>query len=400
MQPDISVENERKIIPLGIQLLLYINLFIYIYDGFFGMPYRKQIGVIISIILALIIFFEYFKYIQIMELIIPLYFVLVLIYVRLFPYRGYTSFLKNIPYSLIGFSLTILIRHGKWPKYSFLLYSMLAFIPFAYSFFYVKIDIVNFQSSLHMNRNAIPMLLVITCSLLYMVETSSGKKWLSLFPALATLVFSFLSMSRTGLAIAIGMTFLVFMLNVKSILLDKNMRLTNKLTGAKKGSLWVAASVLFILLIILCVYFIMNSRFAIVGLHTSSRVEMIIEFFSELNTKNFIFGFRPEIVNRMSRIDNSYIMAFSYLGIGSVVFYGLLIYAVIAFIKYRAFLFLGLLLLQMVYGLAEFLSPLDIGDIVLIPLLVIGLSLGCKGTWLTNRLQSRKLYVVLTSRKK
>ena len=385
-----EIKQPRRSFPIWLQLLMYANIFIYIYDGFFDVPQRKLLGLAISGLLATLTFWVYRDHIVWVDVLIPLFFFLILIYARSYSFRGYTSFIKNVPYSLIGFSIAVLLKYAYWPKWSFYSYFLIASMPFVYGFFIMKIDMNNFVGVLQMNRNSIPLLLVLTGSLLYMVEHSQNKAWLSVFPGFVILLFSFLSKSRTGLLMALALFLLIWTVNLSYIVKPA----IQKAKHDKKYRYTCIAIVVVSIVVIggIMGFMFMNSRFATEGFHTSSRVEMILEYFSELTFKGFLFGFRPEVINLFSRIDNSYIMVLCYIGIGAFIFYWLLGYSLIIFIKQRSLLMFGLLAIQMVYGLAEFLSPLDIGDIVLIPILVLAFSFPKKDSWYTRKTPASRLW--------
>lgn len=372
--------SKKLSMPKVLQFLVFLNLYIYIYDGFFTVPNRKILGFIFSILLATVSFLILRDHIVWIDLIVPFLFFYILLYARCFTYRGYTSFLKNVPYPLIGFSMAVLIKYMRWPKWSFYLYTLFAFIPFFYGFFIVKMDMNNFEQYIQMNRNSIPILLFVTCSLLYMIEITSKKNWLSIVPVLCMVVFSFLSKSRTGLLISILLLFMVLGFDLV-VFIGSSVQKKRK---ADKF-IFIEFFLMVVILIsigVLVVFSVMNSRFISEGLQTSLRIQILQEFFSELTWKHVLFGFRPEVVNRLSRIDSTYIMALSYLGISSIIFYWSIGYLYITLFKHRRWMLLCLLSLQLIYGLAEFLSPLDIGDIILIPLMVLGFSTDDSGSWL------------------
>lgn len=374
-----SVERDEPMIPLYMQILIYLNLFIYIYDGFWDVPNRKLLGVGLSIVLLIVSIWKLRHYINWTDVIIPSLFFGILLYARLVSHSGRTSLLNNFPYALIGFSLGVSLKYMKWPKWSFYCYMSIALLPFLYSFFIVKADMENFAQYIQMNRNSIPLLLIINYSILIISEVMNNKKYMPLIPLILVVVCSFYSKSRAGLLISIGLLLLVIAYNGWQVLsrhkhkaIGRNIRFGIGLGVVAVGSLLVAV----------VVYIFANSRFATQGFG-SLRVEILQEFIQEITWKNALTGFIPDLFSVHSRIDASFAMAFSYLGIMSILLVFAIAFAFVVLWKH-SFLLFCILGVHTVYGFVEWLSPLELGDIVLIPLLMIAFSLYNPKAWLNS----------------
>lgn len=375
-----SRERDEPAIPFYMQILIYLNLFIYIYDGFWDVPNRKLLGVGLSILLVLISIWKLRNYINWIDVIIPLLFFGILLYARLVSHSGRTSFLNNLPYALIGFSLGVSLKYMKWPKWSFYSYMIITLLPFLYSFFILKIDMNNFRESLQMNRNSVPILLLLTYSLLIISEAMDNKKCMPLIPLLLIVGCSFYSKSRTGLLVSVVLLLLIGAYNgwflitkYKHANFDWRVRLTIGLAIVVAGGLLIGSMV----------YVFTNSRFATEGFDSNARIAILQKFFQEITWKKALTGFIPDLFETHSRIDASFAMAFSYIGVMSIFLGGAVLFACIVLWKH-SFLLFCLLGVHTVYGFAEWLSPLELGDTVLIPLLMIAFSLYNPGAWLNK----------------
>lgn len=373
-------ERDEPRIPLYMQILIYLNLFIYIYDGFWDVPNRKMLGVGLSLVLLLVSVWKLRNYINWIDVIIPSLFFGILLYARLVSHNGRTSLLNNFPYALIGFSLGVTLKYMKWPKWSFYSYMILALLPFLYSFFIVKADMENFAQYIQMNRNSIPLLLIINYSLFVITEVMNNKKYMPLIPLILVVICSFYSKSRAGLLLSIGLLLLIVAYNGLQILsrhkhkaIGRNMRIGIGLGVVAVGSLLTA----------FVIYIFVNSRFATQGFDGSLRVEILQAFIQEITWENALTGFIPDLFSIHSRIDASFAMAFSYLGLMSIFLVLAVGFAFVVFWKH-SFLLFCILGVHTVYGFVEWLSPLELGDTVLIPLLMIAFSLYNPKAWLNT----------------
>ncbi len=114
-----------------------------------------------------------------------------------------------------------------------------------------------------------------------------------------------------------------------------------------------------------------NSRLQMHGLDSNGRREIQLACINELNLKRMLIGYRPEILNGIG-LHNSYLNLLVHFGLLSLVFVFLYIQALYRFLQ-NSFTFTGLLVLWGVYSLVESLSPFAVGDLLILPLLMVSL---------------------------
>ncbi len=310
-------------------------------------------------------------YIHWKDVLVPSLFFGMLLYARLVSHNGRISFLNNVPYAPIGFSLGVTLKYMKWPKWSFYSYMIIALLPFLYIFFIVKADMDNFQQYIQMNRNSIPLLLIINYSLFLIAEVMNNKKYMPLIPLFLVVVCSSCSKSRAGLLLSSCLLLLVVTYNLWQVL---NNHWHNTLSRKLRLVIGLSILAIGILFIVFIAYVFANSRFATQGFDGSLRGEILKAFIQEITWKKALTGFIPDLFSAHSRIDASFAMAFSFLGIMSIFLALAVVFAFFVLWK-QSFLLFSVLGIHTVYGFVEWLSPMELGDIVLIPLLMIAFSL-------------------------
>ncbi|MDT4762162.1 hypothetical protein [Sphaerochaeta sp. PS] len=372
--------KDKPNISIFMQILIYLNLYIYIYDGFWDIPNRKVLGVSLALILLFVTIWKLRNDIVWIDLIIFSLFLGILFYARFVSQCGRTSLLNNLPLPMIGFCLGVSVKYLRWPKWSFYCYSIFALLPFLYTFFVVKADMEFFDQYIQMNRNSIPLLLILTYSLLAIVEVMNNRKMMPLIPLAIIVVCSFYSKSRAGLLLSIALLILIVVYDGWQFIGKWNFK---ELTDKMRIILMLCVAGIGCLLVAIIIYLFANSRFATQGLDGSLRVEIVKELVQEVTWKKALIGFIPDLFSLHSRIDASFIMAFLYLGIMSIFFIIAIIVALVIFWNHSFILF-SILLIHTVYGFVEYLSPIEIGDIVLIPLLLIAFSLHKPQAWLST----------------
>jgi hypothetical protein len=377
---DKGSQRDEPTIPVYLQILIFSNLFIYIYDGFWDVPNRKILGAGLSIILMLVSFWKLRNYIIWTDVLIPSLFFGMLLYARLVSHNGRISFLNNLPYAPIGFSIGVTLKYMKWPKWSFYSYMIIALLPFLYIFFVVKADMENFAQYIQMNRNSIPLLLIINYSLFLIAEVMNNKKYMPLIPIFLVVVCSFYSKSRAGLLLSSGLLLLVVAYNVWQVL---NNHKHSSLSRKMRFVIGLGLVALGMLFVVFLAHVFANSRFATQGFDGSRRGDILKAFIQEITWKNALTGFIPDLFSVHSRIDASFAMAFSYLGIMSIVL-GFAVALAFVILWKHSFLLFCVLGVHTVYGFVEWLSPMELGDIVLIPLLMIAFSLYNPNVWVNS----------------
>lgn len=257
---------------------------------------------------------------------------------------------------------------------------IIALLPPLYLFFVVVPDMEYYPQYIRMNRNSISILLIITYSLLVITEVMNNKKRMPLIPLFLVVICSFYSRSRAGLLLSTALLLVIVAYNGWQVFSKYKYKTYKRKTRFEILLTVVAVG---ILLMGVVVYFFANSRFATQGFDGSSRVEMLKEFIQEITWKNALTGFIPELFSTHSRIDASFAMAFSYIGVMSIFLVLAVAFTFVVLWKH-SFLLFCILGVHTVYGFVEFLSPLKIGDAVLIPLLMIAFSLYNPKAWLNT----------------
>jgi hypothetical protein len=272
--------------------------------------------------------------------------------------------LSSLPYLLIGYSLGLLFRYSDWSENTFIIYVLLGFLPFFYGFFIKGIDTEG-GYLFAMNRNTISALLIPAISLHAISSELKEKRYILMFPSLINLLFAYLSKSRAGLLLSILLATVILIRNISHWFQFSNRQHPHN--RLKKLLAFLLAGILLLAGFFSIRYLLVHSRFSTEGLSSNGRFEIFSQFVSELSIKKLVFGFRPSVDKKLG-LHNSYLTMLSFYGIMAFVFIALIIFALIKFAKSSVLMF-GMLLIWGLYSLVESISPLDIGDQILIPLL-------------------------------
>jgi len=352
-----------------IQFLLYINLLAYPFDAFFGSPLRKLLLVATSLVFALLCLWYMKEKLTWGDLIFGSVLMLGLLYYRYGSQKEYkyVSLLYNAPIPILGFCLGLVMKYMKLPRGPLLLYVVLAQLPFLYAFWFLNIDLNETGLFFTINRNTISRLLVISTAIQVMGDSVNKRKYIVMFPSILTVLCSYYSYSRAGIIVSIYLFLIVLFYNVKSF--ASSYRIPNQKNSIKP----VIVSVIIILLAFLfIVYIYLNSRLSTIGFKDTGRYMIYSSFFNQLTIPRLLFGFYPTIPGNL-HLHNSFLSIISYFGVFSLGIFALL---GISFIHYskRSFILANLVILWCVYSLVESISPLDLGDLLAIPLIMLALS--------------------------
>jgi len=359
----IEVVPERKPTSILIQIFLVVNLLAPVYTGFFDFTYEKIVILGLSIIFLISCLWYLRESFSWTDLIIGIVLATGLLYSRFLTQRGYVSLLYSAPFFITGFSLAILFKYSLIPRRTFLIYTTLALLPFLHAFFFKGIRLDGQGTLYAINRNSIPMRLIIATSLQVMNDCLQKRKYIIIFPSILTLVCAYYSNSRAGLLVA-GLLFYIVLL---SNILNKRQAWMKE----HKGKAFILI-VLFICITIVGGYFVIqDTRLVSVGLEDPARKALIVEFLKQLTFRKLLTGFQPTLHYGLHS-HSSYQTMVTYYGISAFVIFYLILVSLLHYRKHSLVLF-GLLGVWCVYSLVENLSPGFIGDFLLIPLLMVAL---------------------------
>lgn len=307
-------------------------------------------------------------------------------YAQLVSQKGAMLWHVDAAYPLLGFALGLLILHTKWNISWVRLFCYLALAPFLYGFFFSAfplggIRLTTSSNFYAMNRNTIPKLLIMTSTLLIMIEHENedslfarphvhflgnlGTVYSLLIPFLTVLV-CFYSRSRAGLLISGALFFMVI---VRTII-----TYSGSIRALETKHRWIFFFVIAFVALVLGIgvlYAYSNSRLVANGLSSNGRKEIQLACINELTLKRALIGYRPEILNGIG-LHNSYLNLLVHFGLFSLLFVVFYIRSMYQFLR-TSFMFTGLLTLWGVYSLVESLSPFALGDLMIIPLLMLSL---------------------------
>lgn len=349
-----------------LQLILVMNLLLQILNRFEIIPHRKYLLASMSLLLFIFSVWEFRKVFLVHDFFIGLILLYCLLYYRFVSQIGHVGMLSSLPYLLIGYSLGLLFRYSDWSENTFIIYVLLGFLPFFYGFFIKGIDTEG-GYLFAMNRNTISALLIPAISLHAISSELKEKRYILMFPSLINLLFAYLSKSRAGLLLSILLATVILIRNISHWFQFSNRQHPHN--RLKKLLAFLLAGILLLAGFFSIRYLLVHSRFSTEGLSSNGRFEIFSQFVSELSIKKLVFGFRPSVDKKLG-LHNSYLTMLSFYGIMAFVFIALIIFALIKFAKSSVLMF-GMLLIWGLYSLVESISPLDIGDQILIPLLMI-----------------------------
>ena len=355
--------DNRLTASVATRILLVVSLLSFVYDGFFDYPHRDFILVSISLVCFGMVIWNVREKLVWQDFyrlcLAVLYSILSICLVCAF-----SSTFGVLPLVLTGFSVGLLFRYTKIWIPTFWLYMVFAFMPFAYTILVLKVEV--YGHFMYMNRNSIPQLLIFATMLQVLNESLEQKQYIVILPSIVTVFFSFLSESRAGLLVSLVLLGLVGLYN--GIHWYRGSQSRRQFFHRHKWIFWGGIIVIGILFIIILQALLQRSRFAEVGFMSSGRKEIYLDFLSEINFKRFLFGHRPTI--NSVKLHNSFLTLFSYYGIVSFWFIGMIVAAIFRLAK-TSKLQAGLLVIWCVYSLPESHAPFRVGLFVLLPLLML-----------------------------
>ena len=362
-QSENKIVPEKKTAPIIIQLFLVASLLAPVYTGFFDFTYEKIVILGLSIIFLISCLWYLRESFSWTDLIIGIVLATGLLYSRFITQRGYISLLYSVPFFVTGFSLAILFKYSLIPRRTFLIYTTLALLPFLYAFLIKGIRLDGQGTLYAINRNSIPMRLIIATSLQVMNDSIQNRKYIIMFPSILTFVCAYFSNSRAGILVA-GLLFYIVLL---SNILNKRQAWMKE----NKGKAFIL-TLLFICIAIVGGYFIIqDTRLVSVGLEDPARKALVVEFLKQLTFRKLLTGFQPTLHYGLHS-HSSYQTMLTYYGIFAFVIFSLILVSLLYYRKHSLVLF-GLLGVWCVYSLVENLSPGFTGDFLLIPLLMVAL---------------------------
>jgi len=199
-----------------------------------------------------------------------------------------------------------------------------------------------------MNRNTIPVYVVGSAILAYMVDYISGKQSPVLWISIITLWVSTVSLSRTGTIIAFFLFVLVMLYKIKY--------LSHLYNNKKVKKIIIAFTILAVLLAVLMTGIVVynSSRYSIEGIMSNStmeRIKLIQSFLDQTNIKRAFTGFKF-IDETLKDPHNSYLTLWSYCGIAAFPVFVFMFYLLLKLFKSNHFV-TGLYFLILLYPVAE-----------------------------------------------
>ncbi len=287
-----------------------------------------------------------------------------------------------IGYIITGFAIAVIIKRGKiGPRLSRLVL-LSSLIYFSYLLFYIGKD--PNEIFVHSSRNLIPAVLLSYTILVYLSDWLYGRKYPVLWPSVALLVFSVVSIGRAGISISI----LVFM----AVMFQR------LYTQFKKQPLYSLGIVFFSFILLLAA----NSQIDILeylresyysyrfgGVGEDLRYDYWREFYTELNVQRAIFGLDlnelPLIGYYSGNPHNSFIYFWARTGIVSFILFVTIGWSAFRLSQKSFFLtmLLAIFLLRAFFDITILYSHLDF---VLFALLFIALE---NKQYLFNKIQQK-----------
>jgi len=356
--------SQRAPASVWVQVLLVLALEMRIYNGFFTFLQNDILLNVVPGALLVATAWEVRKSIVWQDFFIGCVLLYCVAYYRFVSYAHFSSTFGALPLVMTAFSIGLLFRYTRINARTFWIYLFLAFIPFAYTILVLKVEV--YGDFMYMNRNSISRLLIFAAMLQVLNESLEQKRYIIIVPSMVTVFFSFLSESRAGLLVSLLLLGLVGLYNSINWYLGSQRR--REFFHRHKWIFLIGIIVIGIIIIMILQVLFRRSRFAEVGFKSSGRAEIYSDFLSEINLKRFLFGHRP-IVGGVN-LHNSFLTLFSYYGIVSFWFNGMIIVAIFRLAKTSKFQ-AGLLVIWCLYSLPESHAPFSVGLFVLLPLLML-----------------------------
>lgn len=355
---DPSIPNSVSVIVQ--QILLLTTLLVSIYMHALELPILPTVVGLSSLMIIALSIWAYRNTITWFERTTLLAILFLSLYAQFFSQKGALAFPIVLSYMFLGFSFGLTLRHSRFNRWLLHGFGYLALLPFIYGFFIMGIDLRRGGEFLGMNRNTIPRLLFMSCSLVFLAQYIQKQRTDIVLAALTVLI-SFLSRSRAGLLISSGLCILVLLQGYVHI----------PIRTWLQGHRFLAVLLVLIALVILFfagMYLFENSRLETQGLDSNGRQEIHMKFLHELTPQRVLLGYRPAILDGIG-LHSSYLTLLSMFGVLTSVVVVCFLLLIFRLGKQSLFLF-GLLLLFSVYSLVESLSPFAEGDVLLITLIL------------------------------
>lgn len=383
----VSLGKSKKLASkpvLALQVFALGILLLVVYKNFVNVPVLNYLFGFSVLLLLIVTFLVIGKSITSSEWIMLLVLLFLFGYAQLVSQKGAMVWYVEAAYPMLGFTLGLLLLHTTWNIGSVRLFCYLALAPFLYGFFFSAfpmggIRLTSSSNFYAMNRNTIPKLLIMTSSLLIMVEHEREVSLYarsqvfvagySLLIPFLTLLVCFHSRSRAGLLISGALFFMV----IVRTLIAYFPAMRTMMTGHRWRFLLLLGTIAMVLGIGV-LYAYSNSRLHIQGLDSNGRVNIYLACINELTLKRILIGYRPEILNGIG-LHNSYLNLLVHFGVFSLLFVVMYINTLYRFLQ-NSFMFSGLLVLWGIYSLVESLSPFAVGDLMIIPLFMLSMQWG------------------------
>lgn len=364
----IGVVSRKEKASLLVVILLGINVLNYVLYGFLGLEHRKFVFLAFSLLLFSVSLLQVREEFSWLDFVVGIMLAIGILYYRFISQVGYSSILFNLPFFVTGFSIAILFKYSYFPRWPFVTYATLAIAPFLYAFFILKIRLEGQSFFFSMNRNTIPLLLI-TITALQVMNDALNDRYIMVYPSALIVVCSYFSMSRAGLLLSLCLFCIVLLANGKDWLYKSEHRIfwvkEHKVIG------FTLLIVVGIIVLVGIWIFLKDTRLVLLGIKDSARVSLALEFFDQLTLKNFLIGFRPSLTMN-TRLHNSFLTMLSYYGIFTFGLYFLIAISLLHYMKHSFVLF-GVFGVWCLHSLVESISPLDVGDFLFIPLIMIAL---------------------------
>ncbi len=282
------------------------------------------------------------------------------LYAHFVSQKGALNLPLSLSFGLLGFSVAVVSRHSRWPRWLPMVLGYLALVPFLYGFVVKGINLSRGGEFFGMNRNTIPRLLFMTTSLVLVIQYQSAYRLDLLLPAVMVAI-SFLSRSRAGLLVSSGLFVMT--------LIEEYLRFKIE-TWVRRHRVLVTVILVIsvILLVMVGLSLFEHSRLKTEGLDSNGRAEIHLRFLKELTVKRILFGFRPEILNGIG-LHSSYYTALAMFGCFSAILFFALLKTGWIYSQHGLFP-LGVLMLWAVYSVVESLSPFAEGDVLVVVLML------------------------------
>ncbi len=187
-------------------------------------------------------------------------------------------------------------------------------LAFLYILLIKHVNLSMLKSLTTMNRNRIPMYLLIFASLIYITDYCQNVSRPVIWPSIITLILSTLSLSRAGTLFALILFLTVLFLNLM------HFKVITFPTSKIKKYYFIFLSSLIVILIFFIYIIYDYSRFSsepILSHSTIQRMEIYRNFFDQLTPLRAITGFKPGDIPIVNHFHNSYLVLWSYTGIGA-----------------------------------------------------------------------------------